>query len=74
MIIADDVIDELREYISEIASLYNDYPFHNFAHASYVVMAVSKYMTRILEGSEVELGDNEERLRSSALSALHVSY
>ncbi|CAB9499000.1 Receptor-type guanylate cyclase gcy [Seminavis robusta] len=71
VVIADEVIAELREYISVIASLYNQYPFHNFAHASYVVMAVKKYMSRILEGSEAELGGEEERGRSSAQSALH---
>jgi len=34
------VVTELREYITCVASLYRDNPFHNFEHASHVVMSV----------------------------------
>ena len=34
-------------------------------------MAVSKYMNRIMAATEVELGDKEERFRSSVQAALH---
>jgi len=65
-------LKQLREYVSEVADLYNnDNPFHNFAHASNVVMAVNKYMNRIIAATEINLGDNEERYRSSVQAALH---
>jgi len=54
-----------------VASMYRENPFHNFAHASYVVMAVSKYMNRIMAASEVDLGSDGERQRSSTFAALH---
>lgn len=34
------VKSQLREYVSNVASLYHDNPFHNFAHASHVAMSV----------------------------------
>jgi class 3 adenylate cyclase len=37
----------LREFIADIAALYNDVPFHNFAHASHVTLATSKILSRI---------------------------
>lgn len=38
VVLDDATIDQLREYVNEIASLYNNNPFHNFDHASHVVM------------------------------------
>jgi hypothetical protein len=60
------VVDELKDYIKSVAAMYNPNPFHNFAHASYVVMAVMKYMNRIIAASEVSVGD-DERHRSKIL-------
>lgn len=65
------IVKQLREYIAKIAALYNNNPFHNFAHASYVVMAVNKYMHRIMAATEIDIGDNDERLRGSVQATLH---
>jgi class 3 adenylate cyclase len=62
---------ELREYVTMVAGMYRENPFHNFAHASYVVMAVSKYMNRIMTASEMDLGNDGDRQRSSTQEALH---
>lgn len=35
-------------------------------------MAVSKYMNRIIAAREMDLGDDEERLRSSVMAVIHV--
>eukprot|EP00339_Tiarina_fusa_P025260 CAMPEP_0117016014 /NCGR_PEP_ID=MMETSP0472-20121206/12683_1 /TAXON_ID=693140 ORGANISM="Tiarina fusus, Strain LIS" /NCGR_SAMPLE_ID=MMETSP0472 /ASSEMBLY_ACC=CAM_ASM_000603 /LENGTH=1517 /DNA_ID=CAMNT_0004719937 /DNA_START=135 /DNA_END=4688 /DNA_ORIENTATION=+ len=43
------VQDQLRDYVSFIASMYRDNPFHNFKHASNVSMAANKYMQRIID-------------------------
>lgn len=66
----DKVVQQLNDYVHDIANLYCDNPFHNFAHASYVVMAVTKYLNRILAATDADLvGD--QRLRSAGQMALH---
>jgi hypothetical protein len=42
-----EVIEELKNYVQTIASLYNDNSFHNFDHANHVVMSVNKLLSRI---------------------------
>ncbi|KAL3918318.1 MAG: hypothetical protein SGILL_004297 [Bacillariaceae sp.] len=41
------VVEELRNYVQTIASLYNENPFHSFDHANHVVMSVNKLLSRI---------------------------
>ena len=37
----EEVVDQMKEYVTIIASLYHhDNPFHNFEHASHVTMSV----------------------------------
>lgn len=44
----DEVQNELNQYVSEIANLYNnDLPFHNFEHASHVALSANKFLKRI---------------------------
>jgi 3'5'-cyclic nucleotide phosphodiesterase/Adenylate and Guanylate cyclase catalytic domain len=45
--ISKDALEELRNYVQTIASLYNENPFHNFDHANHVVMSVNKLLSRI---------------------------
>ena len=42
------VVSELRDFISEVASMYRPNPFHNFEHASHVTASVRKLLTRIV--------------------------
>ena len=42
------VIEQLRTYVTTISRLYYDNPFHCFEHASHVVMATIKLMSRIV--------------------------
>ncbi|KAL7562125.1 hypothetical protein ACA910_019867 [Epithemia clementina (nom. ined.)] len=46
------VMAQLREYITLIATMYTDNPFHNFEHASHVTMSVVKLMSRIIAPSD----------------------
>ena len=39
---------QLRSYLTNIASMYQDNPFHNFEHASHVVSSVKKLLKRIV--------------------------
>ena len=42
-----DVEPQLEAYCSVIATLYRNHPFHNFEHASHVLMSVLKLLSRI---------------------------
>ena len=48
------VVEELSQFVSCIASMYNENPFHNFEHASHVTMSVVKLLSRIVAPSEVD--------------------
>jgi 3'5'-cyclic nucleotide phosphodiesterase len=61
------VVEELREYVSNIASMYKDNAFHNFEHASHVTMPVLKLLV-----APVDVLVDEGRLGSFTLaSKLH---
>jgi hypothetical protein len=47
-----DVMDELKDYVYKIASMYNKNPFHNFEHASHVSMSCIKLLNRIATREE----------------------
>ncbi|CAB9497225.1 Receptor-type guanylate cyclase gcy [Seminavis robusta] len=52
--LSDEVVRQLQEYVTVIASLYHhDNPFHNFEHASHVTMSVVKLLTRIVAPEDV---------------------
>lgn len=67
------VLTQLKEFVTAIAQMYNDNPFHNFSHASHVVIAVTKFMSRIKEARELEIGhETDRKLNDSKFaSALH---
>eukprot|EP00980_Cylindrotheca_fusiformis_P026124 scaffold15423_cov123-Cylindrotheca_fusiformis.AAC.1 len=46
--ISDKIKCQLRGYLSNVASMYKDNPFHNFEHASHVTASVKKLLTRIV--------------------------
>jgi class 3 adenylate cyclase len=46
--------DQLREYVSNIAHAYKDVPFHNFEHASHVIMSATKLMKRIMSPEGID--------------------
>eukprot|EP00980_Cylindrotheca_fusiformis_P023089 scaffold10105_cov129-Cylindrotheca_fusiformis.AAC.2 len=50
--ISDKVKCQLRGYLSNVASMYQDNPFHNFEHASHVTASVKKLLTRIVNTDE----------------------
>ncbi|KAG7374978.1 adenylate/guanylate cyclase [Nitzschia inconspicua] len=57
----DVIMDELRNYVQTIASLYNNNPFHNFDHANHVVMSVNKLLSRII-APDIDTDDNGKKL------------
>jgi hypothetical protein len=52
--LGDKLAEQLRDFVSVIASMYRDNPFHCFEHASHVTMSVSKLLSRIAAPDSVE--------------------
>jgi class 3 adenylate cyclase len=50
---------QLRDYVAHIAALYHDNAFHNFEHASHVVMSASKLLQRIITPHTVDYRADE---------------
>ena len=48
------VVEEIRDYIKTIASMYNDNAFHCFEHASHVANSVNKLLARIVTHEDDE--------------------
>jgi Adenylate and Guanylate cyclase catalytic domain/3'5'-cyclic nucleotide phosphodiesterase len=60
MELGENVVSELREFISLIASMYrDDNPFHNWEHASHVTMSVNKLLARIVAPDSIAELQNE---------------
>lgn len=62
------VSKQLHEYVTEISRMYPTNPFHNFGHASQVVMAVLKHMNRIVAPSKERKSSMDT---AKAAEALH---
>jgi 3'5'-cyclic nucleotide phosphodiesterase len=81
----DETRLQLRLYVKQIASYYNDNPFHNFEHACHVTMSVSKVLKRIISpdldfdqtnGSSIEahLHDYTYGINSDPLAVLAILF
>jgi class 3 adenylate cyclase len=55
--IDEKVIAQLSNYVTSIAAMYNDNPFHNFEHASHVTLSVVKLLSRIVAPSDIRCDD-----------------
>jgi class 3 adenylate cyclase len=53
--LADEVVAQLRDFVTCIAQMYKPNPFHNFEHASHVLMSVVKLMSRIVAPTDLQL-------------------
>ena len=67
------VVNQLTEYVSNIAAMYRDNPFHNFEHASHVTMSVVKLLSRIVAPSDLsdEEVDKKKKGNRVSISFLH---
>jgi hypothetical protein len=64
-IVPSIVKDQLREFVLHIAHLYRDVPFHNFEHASHVIMSAGKLMKRIVKPDGLDYSQSQSKLRHS---------
>jgi class 3 adenylate cyclase len=60
IVLPSEVEDQLRLYVASIAAMHRDNAFHNFEHASHVMMSVSKLLSRIVAPNEVVKGEDTE--------------
>lgn len=55
--LSPETMKQLREYVTAISGTYRENPFHNFEHASHVVMSVAKLLSRIVAPDSVFKAD-----------------
>ena len=67
--LSDTVLAQLRSYIYQICSMYNNNPFHNFGHATHVTMSVVKLMSRIVAPERLQ--NNGDQSNSDRHLDLH---
>jgi hypothetical protein len=65
-----EAMAQLRDYVTIIAALYQDNPFHNFEHACHVTMSVVKLLSRIVGPDQIADTDGSSKMKSLA-STLH---
>jgi len=71
VILPHKVVDQLFNYVSCVANLYRDNPFHNFEHASHVLMSVVKLMSRIVAPADLELDGDDPKSKKAVAATLH---
>ena len=62
VVISPVAVEQLKAYVTWVSSMYQDNPFHNFDHASHVVMSVIKLMSRIVAPTDHHVKDNAATL------------
>ena len=62
IVIPPVAIEQLKAYVTWVSSMYQSNPFHNFDHASHVVMSVIKLMSRIVAPTDHHVNDNAATL------------
>ena len=55
--LSDQVRSQLEDYVSSIAEMYHENPFHSFEHASHVTMSVSKLLSRVVTPESIDYND-----------------
>lgn len=53
------VLTQLNHYVTTIAALYHDNPFHNFEHACHVSMSTNKFLKRIV-APDIQVKNNKD--------------
>jgi hypothetical protein len=71
VVLPKEVSSQLHDYISKIAGLYRNNPFHNFEHASHVTMSVVKLLSRIVAPQQLEDDSESYHDAMDMASTLH---
>jgi hypothetical protein len=67
VLLPEIVVQELHDYVTTTAAMYNPNDFHNFEHASHVTMSATKLVSRIVAPSGIQL----ETSWAESVKALH---
>ena len=59
VVLPTQVIEQLHDFVCNIAAIYRSNAFHNFEHASHVTMSVTKLLSRIVAPSEFDFEETE---------------
>jgi len=59
--LSERVQAQLHAFVSKIAHLYQDNPFHNYSHASHVTMSTNKILMRIVSTDEIDITHKNKR-------------
>ena len=57
VVLSSEISEQINDFVVCIATMYNDNPFHNFGHASHVVMSTCKLLSRIVAADNDDSGD-----------------
>ena len=74
----EQILEQLNKYVSTMAAMYRENPFHNFEHATHVTMSVVKLINRIVapdlgEGQSAKsVHDHTYGITSDPLTAFSV--
>jgi class 3 adenylate cyclase len=71
ILLPNEVVIQLHDYITHIAGLYRNNPFHNFEHASHVTMSVVKLLSRIVAPQQLEDDSESYHDAMGIASTLH---
>jgi class 3 adenylate cyclase len=71
VVLPPEVREQLHDYVSRIATMYRDIPFHNLEHASHVTMSAVKLMRRIINPDDVD-GDPRDVMKQEEKSVKDV--
>lgn len=55
VILPPEVREQLHDFVTRIACMYRDNPFHNLEHASHVTMSAVKLMRRIINPDDIDV-------------------
>lgn len=61
-ILPAEVRCQLREFVANIAAMYHDNLFHNFEHASHVLLSANKLMKRIISPDSIDTSLNPDKI------------
>jgi hypothetical protein len=67
----------VRSYVADIATMYNDIPFHNFEHASHVTLAANKLLQRLCKQgslSDIELHEHTFGISSDPITQFSIVF
>lgn len=58
VVLPSTVVSQLERYVSNIAAMYRENPFHSFEHASHVTQSVTKLLARVVTPDGASYGSD----------------